>query len=64
LKVLKSQFLNSDFGTIYDVNVSVRFFFNKDGSYDGLEFAVQGCNDKEIELLRELTLRLANQRKE
>jgi len=59
MKVLKSERLISKYGAIYDVSVPVRFFFNKDGSYDGLEFAVEGCNSKEVEVIRELTLRLA-----
>lgn len=30
------------YGEIYTVALPVRFFFNKDGSYDGIEVYVEG----------------------
>lgn len=42
------------YGPIFTVHLPVRFFFNRDGSYDGLEVYVKDASDGEQELIREL----------
>ena len=42
-----------NYGKCFVTNLPVKFFFNKDGSYDGFEINVCNCTEKEKKLLEE-----------
>lgn len=42
------------YSVIYCVSYPCRFYFNKDGTYDGLEFETIGITDEEAFLIEEL----------
>lgn len=46
------------YGAIYTVALPIRFFFNKDGSYDGLDVHVKGASERDQELIKELMIKL------
>ena len=47
-----------NYGAIYTVSLPVRFYFNKDGGYDGIEFATEGATENELSLIKELLEKL------
>lgn len=47
------------YGAIYTVALPVRFFFNKDDSYDGIEVHVEGALERDQELVKELMVKLS-----
>jgi len=47
-----------NYGCIFDVALPVRFYFNKDGSFDGIEVAVEKASDRDQALVEELMKRL------
>jgi len=53
-KVLETE----QYGNIYSVDLPIRFFFNKDGSYDGIEVHVENTSDRDQELVKELCEKL------
>ena len=42
------------YGDIFDVTLPVRFYFNKDGSFDGIEVYVADATESEQKLVIEL----------
>lgn len=49
---------DSEYGDVYKVEFPITFYFNKDGTYDGLEFDTKNITDEEIDLLEELVYKL------
>lgn len=49
-----------NYGVIYTVMLPVRFYFNKDGSYDRICFDARKTTEKESELVKELNDKLGN----
>ena len=47
------------YGAIFDVGLPVRFYFNKDGSFDGIEVSVETATKRDQKLISELCLMLA-----
>ena len=50
---------DSEYGDIYRVKFPVTFYFNKDGTYDGLGFDTEDITEEEVDLLEELLDKLA-----
>lgn len=48
-----------NYGIIYDVDLPIRFFFNKDGSFDGIEAHVEDALERDQKLIAELCRDLA-----
>jgi len=44
---------------VFDIGFPTRFYFNKDGSFDGIEVSVEGGSERDNLLVRELCLKLA-----
>lgn len=51
MKVNKIVPTKGEYGLIYDVALPVRFYFNKDGSFDGIEFSVEKATEEERSLV-------------
>lgn len=51
-----------NYGTVFSVNLPVRFFFNEDGSYDGIEVHVEHATPNEQALITELCQMLRDAR--
>ena len=47
------------YGEVFDIGFPTRFYFNKDGSFDGIEVSVEGGSERDNVLVRELCLKLA-----
>lgn len=47
---------SSTFGRIIESNVPLRLYWNKDGTFDGVEFTVQGLTPEELLLIKEILL--------
>ena len=48
-----------NYGVIFDVGYPIRFYFKKDGSFDGIEVVVENASDRDHLLIKELCLKLA-----
>lgn len=59
LKVNKIVPTKGEYGLIFDVALPVRFYFNKDGTFDGIEISAEKTNEKEGKLAEELCQELA-----
>lgn len=49
----------ANYGNIFDVFFPVRFYFNKDGSFDGIEVTQENPTKRDEELIEELCEKLA-----
>lgn len=47
-----------NYGNIFDVNLPVRFYFDKDGSFDGIEVYVENATERDKQLIEELCTKL------
>jgi len=48
-----------EYGVVFDVELPVRFYFNKDGSFDGIEVTVERASERDVELIKELMVMLS-----
>jgi len=54
-RVLKVNKLSTkQYHTIFDVHLPIRFFFNADGSFDGIEVSVEDASERDEKLADEL----------
>ena len=49
----------SEYGELFDVALPIRFYFNKDGSFDGIDVHVEGASQRDKDLVEELCKKLA-----
>jgi len=59
LRVNKIVPTKSEYGLIYDVALPIRFFFSKDGSFDGIEVSVEKATEQENKIVEDLLKELA-----
>lgn len=46
------------YGRILEIDTPVRFYWNKDGSFDGIEFTVDKLSESEILLVKDVLLQM------
>ena len=42
------------YGRVIEINVPMRLYWNKDGSFDGIEYQVKNCTGYQMRLIREV----------
>lgn len=55
----RSGIEDGQYSDIYEVKIPVSFYFNKDGTYDGLAFYTEDITEEEAKILEELLDKLA-----
>lgn len=58
LRITKRK--GKEYSEIYDVTFPVTFYFNEDGTYDGLSFDTEDVTNEEAKLIEELLDKLAD----
>ena len=52
---LVKELPSDNYGRIIEVNIPARFYWDKNGDFDGIEFTCEGLDSSEINLLGEIT---------